>query len=385
MTKFIVATLLIFLLLIWLAYRETLHRRKTKEWAKKHVQNNNIPYQKAIDRLREKPKKRQSVSDAPIFQTENSLNASLPEDLQNFTLIRPGMIDEETFVLASEIVDCIKRPHSALQALTRNITPEELIDVLHGCPDITAKILTTVNSAAFGLSQPITSINHAVIYLGLSIVKSIATQFIIKQSMNSTDKNQKKAYKKLWQAAYLTSSLSFLSAQSLSKINAAELSTKALLSTIGCFAITCYKPELASLYTEEHSLIKRIEAEQSKLGLNAYIIGNLLAKKWKLPQNMIESITHSTFPLKYNKSTQAFTTEQKHDLVFCYLMCRLGEEITYQKLKRVEDLHFNELSSSEYFYLQEALEDTELTSCIKLFNNPTFVKKANQIILQSRM
>ena len=120
------------------------------------------------------------------------------------------MIDDETLAYATKIIDSMKRPHPAMHSLTSNISPEELIDIVQGCPDITAKILTTVNSASFGLLPPITSINHAVIYLGLGIVKSITLQLMIKNSLNDNTPEQEKAYKRLWAASYLNSLLSFL-------------------------------------------------------------------------------------------------------------------------------------------------------------------------------
>ena len=167
--------------------------------------------------------------------------------LQQFNLIQPGKLDEETLAEAAKIIDGIKRPHPALQTLTKNLTTENLIETIKGYPDITAKIIATVNSAAFGVQQQITSINHAIIYLGINLVKSIAMNFITKQNFSETGKYAEKAYKRLWSCSYLSSSLSFLMAQTLSKVNAAELSSKSLLNSIGSLALAAYDEELAEL------------------------------------------------------------------------------------------------------------------------------------------
>ncbi|MCI4624923.1 MAG: HDOD domain-containing protein [Candidatus Magnetoovum sp. WYHC-5] len=55
-----------------------------------------------------------------------------------------------------------------------NCSPRELVAVIEHDPVLVMKILKTVNSAYFGLASKITSINHAVVYLGLNAVKNIA-------------------------------------------------------------------------------------------------------------------------------------------------------------------------------------------------------------------
>ena len=55
---------------------------------------------------------------------------------------------------------------------------------------MTAKVLNAVNSPLFALQQPITNINHAIIFLGVGIVKSIVMQFAMHQGMKFKDKNQ---------------------------------------------------------------------------------------------------------------------------------------------------------------------------------------------------
>ena len=298
MTRLLSLFAVVLLLIIWLIYRETRHRKRTKAWAKEYAQKNSNKYQQAINTLRQSETKQNPQQHAQ-HSAINSLNAEPPEALTLLKITKPAMLNEEAMARCIQVVDSIKRPHPALQKITSNVTTEELIDILHGSPDITAKILTTVNSAAFALAQPITSINHAVIYLGSSLVKSIAMNFLIKKSMDKEDPIQKAAYKKLWTIAYITSSMTFSIGQYLSKLNAAELSTKALLTNIGYFALAAYDKKFATLYLEEPSLIKRIKFEQAQLDLNACVIGYYLAQKWQLPHVMSEHIMYSNYPLKY--------------------------------------------------------------------------------------
>lgn len=69
-------------------------------------------------------------------------------------------------------------PHSVqrILALTRdmNCSPKALIQVIEQDPLVTVKVLRVVNSAHYGLPKQVTSISHAVVYLGLNTIKNIA-------------------------------------------------------------------------------------------------------------------------------------------------------------------------------------------------------------------
>lgn len=69
-------------------------------------------------------------------------------------------------------------PHSVQRILvmTRDMqcAAKDLVFVIENDPLMVAKVLRVVNSAHYGLPQKITSIGHAVVYLGLNSIKNIA-------------------------------------------------------------------------------------------------------------------------------------------------------------------------------------------------------------------
>lgn len=366
----------LFILIFLLIFRVKRPSIKQKKAHKKNVRH--------FDNAQKLLKGESPLKEAPLKNTPiNSLNSTTPKALLELKIIQSGMIDEETYAYATQIIDSIKRPHPALHALTANMTTEALLDLMQGCPDITAKILTTVNSASFGLLTPITSIKHAVIYLGVGIVKSITLQFVLKESLGKNDPKQARAFKKLWRASYVNSALTFLMAESLSNPAAAELSTKALLNTVGSFALLAYDANFAALYEAEPSLLNRTLTEQKIYALNSSVIGSLLAKKWKLPTVMVDAISHSLFTLDYKKLAMTVTNEEEKNIIFCYFMCRIGDEAIYNNLTHIEDFSLEDKSGFDYFYLQEALNKAELTPCLQMMKNPLFIKKANKILKQA--
>ena len=55
-----------------------------------------------------------------------------------------------------------------------NCAPKDLVQVIEHDPVITMKMLKLVNSAFFSLAKSVTSVRHAVVYLGLNTVKNLA-------------------------------------------------------------------------------------------------------------------------------------------------------------------------------------------------------------------
>jgi HD-like signal output (HDOD) protein len=60
--------------------------------------------------------------------------------------------------------------------LTRNAScaPRDLVEVIDRDPIVTLKVLRVVNSAYYSLPRPITSIDHAVVFLGFNTIKNLA-------------------------------------------------------------------------------------------------------------------------------------------------------------------------------------------------------------------
>lgn len=61
-------------------------------------------------------------------------------------------------------------------AMTRDMqcAPKDLVAVIENDPLMAARVLRVVNTAYYGLGQKLTSIGHAVVYLGLNTIKNIA-------------------------------------------------------------------------------------------------------------------------------------------------------------------------------------------------------------------
>ena len=324
-----------------------------------------------------------STSDLSQAQSE----FELPADFLNFRLLISDKLDEDQRQIVEDISQSFRKPHPLLLPLTQGVfEPNELFDLIKTDAEMTAKILNAVNSPLFSLRQPITNINHAIIFLGITQVKNIALQLAVQSNLTFKDEAQNEAYQKLWAASYLASSFCLLFAKELNVENPAELSTHCLLSYLGDLAVLSYKPSIAGFYLDDYTLFERTKIFQKVIGTNTAIVGKNLAKQWQLPKSIEAGIDHSLLPLTNGTDGKSFSSKQLRDVFVCYLSCRLGDLVAFGGLRdmsKVKELSFEALGVVEFYYSQENIEKSALEKINVLVADASFRKKINKVIEQT--
>ena len=177
----ITALIAIFLFLLWRITRRKAPNRR--DYRRGLAQNKKRLNGKAF-RQASKLANGNEIIDSPAAETSEP--GIVPEELSKFQLIMVEDLDESTVEEIFQMTEAIRQPHPMFNKLTSGVNdPDELIEIVKSDPEITAKILRTVNSAAFSLSRPINSINHAITYLGISLVRDAATQIAIRNSIET--------------------------------------------------------------------------------------------------------------------------------------------------------------------------------------------------------
>ena len=325
----------------------------------------------------------ESASETPPIKSE----FELPADFLDFRLLLSEKLDDNQQKTVIDISQSFRKPHPLLLPLTRGVfEPTELFDLIKTDAEMTAKILNAVNSPLFALRQPITNINHAIIFLGITQVKNIALQFAVQSNMKFEDEIQNEAYKNLWRASHLASSFCLLFAKEMNEDNPAELSTHCLLSYLGDLAILSYKPSISGFYLDNYTLFERTKIFQNTLGTNASIVGKYLVQQWQLPKSIEIGIAHSISPLINGTANKELSSEQLRHIFLCYLSCRLADLIAFGGLRDIShlnELSFDALGNVEFYYTQDQLEKSGFSSINDVILDASFRKKANKIIEQT--
>jgi len=174
-----------------------------------------------------------------------------------------------------------------------NCSQKDLVDVIKKDPVFTLKILRLVNSAYFGLSRDITSINHASVYLGLNTLKNVALGLAAVGAIpKSTSKCLDMGGFWLHSLAVATATRMLGLKLGVSRDDAADYFAAGLLHDIGKVVFALYMPdeyEEAATKAAEHGAILH-ECEMEAIGATHAEIGAMLADKWNLPGELHDAI-----------------------------------------------------------------------------------------------
>lgn len=171
-----------------------------------------------------------------------------------------------------------------------NSDPKVLVDVIQHDPILMMRILKLVNSPYFGLAQKISSINHAVVYIGINTVKNLALSTAIIGVLPSTNAAG------FDMDGFLRHSLStaiiarILARKSgIQERNVFDYFLSGLLHDFGKIVFAHFLPHefKKALTIAKEEGIHLYEAEQRVFTVDHTQIGSLLGEKWNLPLHLV--------------------------------------------------------------------------------------------------
>ncbi|MDX8395313.1 MAG: HDOD domain-containing protein [Mariprofundaceae bacterium] len=200
-----------------------------------------------------------------------------------------SQLQEKLTALVDQMPPFPKSVHRIIElAGDMNCAPKDLVQVIEHDPVITVKLLKLVNSAYFSLAKSISSIRHALVYLGLNTVKNLAL------SIATVDSLPRKNLSFFNTNQFLLHSLTTASiAQSLAKEydpdgDAAEVFVAGLLHDFGKVVLAQFMSEefeKAIQLAQEKNISLHL-AEKEVIGADHTEVGAMLVEKWQLPDEL---------------------------------------------------------------------------------------------------
>ena len=189
------------------------------------------------------------------------------------------------------VMQTINDPTTSATDLNRLISTDQ---------SLAAKILRLVNSSYYGFPRKITTITHAIVILGFSTVRNLATSLGV---VNGFDHGN--GVTALDREAFWSHSVAVASAASLiaRRKNASakvleEVFIGGLLHDIGKLFLDQYFPQQYAIAIKlaRAANISIWEAEKTALGVGHVLIGKRVAEKWNLPPslNAMIALHHQT-------------------------------------------------------------------------------------------
>ncbi len=322
------------------------------------------------------------IVQAPKLTVAQANITDIPNEFKQFELIQEP--SNEVLQTILSVIDSIGKPHPLLSALcNKTAEAKELYTIIRKDPELVAKVINVANSPLFGLSKPITNLNHAIVFLGIVQVKGIATQYALQETIQFDSERQKDVYEKIWSAGFLASYIVLELVRELGFDNGAELSTRCQLSYLGDLAIIFDKPENLTLYNSNVDLFTRTKNVQNIYKTNQAIIASTLAMKWNLPKEIVDSVAQNLLPFTNYESDESLEHMQQVNTFLCYISCRLADVIIFNDDHNIlnnTSLDMQVTGYIEFLYTQEQMQTFMINNINKTISSVTFKRKVSQFL-----
>jgi HD-like signal output (HDOD) protein len=182
------------------------------------------------------------------------------------------------------VLGLLREPESSMNDIAKQLE----ID-----PGMHVKVLTTVNSAAFGLSTKVANIPHAASLLGRSRLESIVLSFAVKDTlppseMECFDMGQ------FWLSAARRARLAQALAQHMHPATQSESFSAGFLQDIAVQVLMATKKEsYFTVYDQwRNSADERLDVlEKEAFGFDHPTVGALMVEEWDLPDYLVTMIS----------------------------------------------------------------------------------------------
>jgi putative nucleotidyltransferase with HDIG domain len=172
-----------------------------------------------------------------------------------------------------------------------SVTVEEIAGFVSRDPALTTKILRMVNSAVYGFPGRISSVSHAIMLLGLNVVRGLLLGISVFEIMQQLMSG-------LWDHSLGCAVIARTIAEKKGVKDPEEVSIAALLHDIGkVILILEYQPLYEQAMRDAASRrVPIMEAERVVFQETHAAVGMWMALKWRFPVNLVEGIAYHHQP-----------------------------------------------------------------------------------------
>ncbi|MBB1317706.1 HDOD domain-containing protein [Shewanella sp. SR43-4] len=185
----------------------------------------------------------------------------------------------------SELLDAVNNDNSTVKSISAKVAQDPLIS---------ARVLRLANSAHFGRSREVGSIDEAVIRLGMQTLRTLVIASAVIGAIPNVDGVDLADF---WGETFEEA----LYAQEMAKrcgVPPDEAFTCAILHNIGDLLIAVVEPKMsANIRLAVQAGGDKQQLETELLGFDSPAVGALLAKTWKFTPSLVQGIQYQRDPL----------------------------------------------------------------------------------------
>lgn len=187
---------------------------------------------------------------------------------------------------------------------------------------LTSKVLRLANSAFYGIPRTVTTVQNAVVILGLKVINTMVFSITVVKMFPGDGRNELFSRKKFWAHSLACAVLSRQLALRMRKFtlfDPEECFCAGLIHDIGRVVLDQYFHEnfLKAIQKAMQSKVSLLQAENEIFGFNHTDVGDWLTSRWELPQDIRVPIVHHHNPGKSEYAREITTLVHLADSM-CY-------------------------------------------------------------------
>ncbi len=165
------------------------------------------------------------------------------------------------------------------------VSLHEIAEVIEKDQVITTKLLRLANSAFYGFPKKVSTVQNALMLLGVNVVKILIMTSSIFEIIHKEDVG-------LWEHSIGVAACCKILSERAELKEPQEVATAGLLHDLGrVVEMVSFKEDYEKIILLSQKGIDPIQAEKSILGLDHSEIGSFLMRLWNLPDRLIESVS----------------------------------------------------------------------------------------------
>jgi putative nucleotidyltransferase with HDIG domain len=244
--------------------------------------------------------------------------------IAELTSARPKLRPLEQRTINARLAACPRLPSlrsidSALRELLNadQRYTQQIAEVIRRDPSLTARLLRLVNSVYYGLSNPVSNLEEAVLYLGLRQIRQLVMVTPILEDFQRLTSHVNFSWREFWQHCIGTAILTREVMSSLQTPTDETDYVAGLVHDMGKIVMAWAFPDhFQAIYEEGDPLEGNLlELENKILGINHADLGALYLKNYNLPHALVETARYHHTPERAGENAPVVAAVQIADLL----------------------------------------------------------------------
>lgn len=192
-----------------------------------------------------------------------------------------------------ELIIALKDPEADYNAIAEKVAQDQTLSL---------KILRLVNSAHFGLSRKVSSIDEAVVLLGMEKLNTLVIASGLSNSASNVDGLELKAF---WKDSFMVATIATWLAARTDEVEEDIAFTTGIIYNIGRLLLHLAAPKdaMAIQALVKDKKASRIAAEMERLSFTTQDAGKALLDMWKFPAELGIALQQYKRPLGYEETS----------------------------------------------------------------------------------